>query len=174
VDNFRRELDPDGYAPATGRQGAAPDRRAAAMRRDVASAESSIRRVETELDDARRNLSEEREAEERCRRREILARQIEDDETARIAAEYAARHAERAAVLRQKIEALAAERDLLRRDLDVMRAALAELAPASVHTGAHLGHEAEPHDDAEFRRLEEEARERAAEARLEELKRKMR
>jgi hypothetical protein len=195
VENFRRELDPERYDARHGQP--APEDRAAAMRRDLESAQSARRRLEADLDDARQNLAREREEEERCRRRAALARQIEDDETARIALEYAARHAERAAVLQQKLAALTAERDLLQRDLDVMQAALAEFAPPGPSTGAHLGEESDHHaagsnssprpppdsslddevetnEDDAFQRLEREARERAAEARLEELKRKLR
>jgi hypothetical protein len=195
VENFRRELDPERYDARHGQP--APEDRAAAMRRDLERAQSARRRLEADLEDACQNLAREREEEERCHRRATLARQIEDDETARIALEYAARHAERAAVLQQKLAALTAERDLLQRDLDAMQAALAEVAPPGAGTGGHQGEEADHHaagsnssprpppdsslDDEEetneaeaFQRLEREARERAAEARLEELKRKLR
>ncbi len=166
VENFRRELDPDRYDPAT-------DRRTSSMRRDVAKVQGTIQRLENDLGATRRDLAHELDQAERCRRHEGLARQIDDAETARIAAEYAARHAERAAILEQKLTALTAERDLLRRDLETMRAALAEIGPDH-HANSIPDYEETSATAAEFERLEEEARERAAEARLEELKRKMR
>lgn len=175
MENFRRELDPDLYGPAS-------DRMTDAMRRDIATTRKSLRRVERDLAATRHELAKELENEEKCRRREQLARGIDDHETARIAVEYAERHAERAAVLRRKADALNAERDLLRRDLDAMLATLDQVDP---------GNDLPPHQDydhqfdstavdpeadgieADFDRLEQQARERAAEARLEELKRKL-
>lgn len=188
MDNFRRELDPDQYA-------AANDRRTAAMRRDLDYARAAITRLETEIDLARHNLAREEEEVARCQHRENLARQIADDETARIAAEYATRHAERAAIIRQKIAALSAEHDLLRREASAMRDTLAQLGPRGQHANheAHYAqgeHPPDPngpysgqnstssgddhHNETEFQRLEDDARARAAEVRLEELKRKMR
>lgn len=166
VENFRRELDPERYAAETSRQ-------AAAMRRDLGRAHTRARQLQAEIDATRLELSRERDEENRCRHRAGLARKIDDHETTRIAAEYAARHAERAAVLQQKLDALDAELRLLERDLLVMQERLATIAPAGddeLHAGYGAFH-SEP--DTEFDRLEQEARERAAEARLEELKRKL-
>jgi phage shock protein A len=149
------------------------------MRRDLDSAHATLRRVDADLGEARRALAREGEDEARCHRQAGLARQIGDDETARVAAEYAARHAERAAIIRQKLNALTAERELLGRDLDSMRKTFAELAPGMNPEDQPRGTTSSYADgpvgnDTAFRRLEEEARERAAEARLEELKRKLR
>lgn len=177
VENFRRELDPERYAAET-------DRRTAAMRRDLASARARSRQIEKEIAATSLEVTRERDLLARCQHRETLARRIEDHETARIAAEFAARHAERASILQQKLDALTAEHALLQRDLDAMQVTLDELAPgvaadddestttAGTPPGAHA--EADQFYDTEFRRLDEEARERAAEARLEELKKKMR
>ena len=180
VENFQRELEGDDGDDAT-----------RAMRRDERVAADALRRLDAELSAARANAARERDAEKICRRREGMARDIEDDETARIAGEYAVRHAERAVVLERKVEVLVAERDLLVRDLEQMRSALAARAvDPQVHaderdgiadggsgTGPH-GPVADPsgreRDDHNFRKMEREARERAAEARLEELKRKLR
>jgi hypothetical protein len=187
VENFRRELDPDRYA-------AEADRKAVAMRRDLERARARARHLQAEIDATRRELTREHEEVNRCRHRETLARQIDDHETARIAGEYAARHAERAAVLQQKLNALTAEHALFERDLQAMRQTLAELGSgadildesAADERAPNVTAEAGPdstgpaRDDhgglygTEFERLENEARERAAEAHLEELKRKMR
>lgn len=160
MENFRRELDPERYAAEANRQ-------ATAMRRDLDRAESYARRLRTELETARRELAQQLDEEQRCRHREILARRIDDLETAQLAADYAARHAEHAAVLRQKADALTAELHLLERDLQTMRQTLTELPPTTTPTP-------DDEDDTAFHHLEAEARERAAEARLEELKRKLR
>lgn len=180
VENFQRELEGDDGDDAT-----------RAMRRDERLAADALRRLDAELSAARANAARERDAEKICRRREGMARDIADDETARIAGEYAVRHAERAVVLERKVEVLVAERDLLVRDLEQMRSALAaRAADSQVHAGerdgiAGGGPDTGPHgpvadpsgherDDHNFRKMEREARERAAEARLEELKRKLR
>lgn len=160
VENFRRELDPERYSAT----------RAAAMRRDLARAESELERLDGDLIRSRAALETERAEEARCRRQEALATNIADHETAYLAAQYAARHAERAAVLEQKVRALEAERALMQRDLEQMSATLGTAAPGAEPVAPGD----DEREDADFDRLEREARERAAEARLEELKRKMR
>lgn len=175
VENFRRELDPERY-------GQAFDHMNDAMRREFDTTRNSLRRVENDLAATHRDLDRELENEESCRRREKLARGINDLETARIAAEYAERHAERAAVLRRKADALSAERDLLRRDLNEMLATLDRLDPGTDQPAGQVGQDRfDPYTtapdadgiEADFDRLEQEARERAAEARLNELKQKL-
>jgi len=177
VANFWRELDDAG--PGVGSE------RIAAMRRDARAARAELDRVAEELNRARAQFAEERKAEEDCRRREGLARRIGDEETARIAAEYAARHAERAAVLEAKVRAIEAELAMRRRDVEEMEAALRQLEAATGPGGAAHGPGGAVdggggagvfEDDAispEFRRMERAAREREAERRLEELKRRM-
>lgn len=180
VENFYRELDPDRYGPASRGM-------TSAMRRDLDTARASLRRVEADLAHTRQALALELEHEADCRRRETLASKIDDFETARLAAEYATRHAERAAILRQKADALTAECDLLRRDLDSMLNTLQRLDPGAGQdttpadwdqTDEHYAPEPPPTASSaaepEFERLEREARERAAEARLQELKEKLR
>ncbi|MBR9990301.1 MAG: hypothetical protein KFH98_11120 [Gemmatimonadetes bacterium] len=173
VENFHREA-------GTGAAGAAP--RIRAMEREVTSASGALGNLDDEIRRTRRDLAKEREAEQVCRRREVLAGDVGDDETVRIAAEFAQRHAERAAVLERKIHVLEDERTLLSRDVAAMRDKLAEISPAGsargVSDGAASGTgTARSSDDdrssGEFYRMEREVRERAAEQRLEELKRRM-
>lgn len=163
VDNFWRELASD----------EAGDGSADGAYRQIGKARNYIDRLDREIGECGRLLAEELEQVEVCLRRERMALEIDDRETARIAAEYAARHRERADVLSRKLGALEAERDLCRRDLDEMEAAL------------RTGRVAEPRspelDDLnrhplehEFRDLEDGDRTRSAEDRLEELKRRMR
>lgn len=199
VENFYRELRSE-PGDGTGRLGA--------MRRDHAAAVEACRRVEHERDRARVEVAHEREEEAVCRRRQAMAVEIGDTETADLATRFAEKHARRAAVLEQVVAALAAEADLRLHDIEEMRSALGEAEKAaeevaagggaaglgggvagptdrsSGQSGGHGGTDSggarrssifeQDEQDAVFRRLEREERERAAEARLEELKRKMR
>ncbi len=202
VENFYRELRSE-PGDGSGRLGA--------MRRDHAAAVDACRRVERERDRARAEVAHEREEEAVCRRRQAMAVEIDDGDTAEVAGRFAEKHARRVAVLEQVVMALAAEADLRRHDVEEMRAALAEAESAAEKVAAGGGaaglgggaaegggaadEASSPTDgpagpaagarratsifesdeqDAHFRRLEREERERAAEARLEELKRKMR
>lgn len=169
VENFHREA-------GGGTTGAPP--RIRAMERELTSASGALGNLDDEIRRTRRDLGKEREAEQQCRRREALARDVDDAETVRIAVEFAQRHAERAAVLDRKIAVLEDERSLLARDVSAMRERLAEVAPAAAARGVGDGATAATsHDDdrgsPEFTRMEREARERAADQRLEELKRRM-
>jgi phage shock protein A len=172
VENFQREID-DGTSPP----------RVRAMERELVSASGALSKLDAEIRRTRADAAKERESEQVCRRREGLARDVADEETARIAAEFAERHAERAGLLARKLQVLEEERDLLSRDIDTMRAAIQRAAPGPVEGGARetvgagerqATETASERDDRVFTRLEQEARERAADERLEELKRRMR
>lgn len=170
VENFQREMQ-------GGTHGAPP--RVRAMERELVSASGALAKLDTEITRTRRDAGAEAESEQVCRRREALARQAEDEETVRVAVEFAARHAERASLLNRKLAVLEEERALLARDIDTMRAMVAEATPepaaGSVSGGPAPGSEPDGRGtaDREFSRLERDARERAADARLEELKRRM-
>src|SRR5690606_809447 len=116
-----------------GSTGAAP--RVLAMERELTSASGALGKLEDEIRRTQRDLEREREEEQKCRRREALARNVADEETVRIAVEFAERHAERSAVLERKIAVLEDERALLSRDVAAMRSTLADLAPAAAATG---------------------------------------
>ena len=161
VDNFWEELEADD-----------PEKRARGVYREVAAARNQLDELDAAIGDTRQRLDHEREQVEVCERRERMAREIGDAETARVAAEYRDRHRERAEVLARKIEALEAERRLFRRDLQEMEKALRE--------GRAAGRAPELEDlnrhpsENDFRNLEDSARGRSADERLEELKRRMR
>jgi hypothetical protein len=167
VENFQRE--------AAG--GAALHARA--MERELTTAAGALGKLDDEIRRVQHELTNEREAETVCRRREGLARDVQDDVTMQIAAEYAARHAARIAVLERKSAVLADERELLAADLEAMRKILRDAPPMSSVGSAPSGQEpaakssAEKEDDHAFSRLERDARERAVDERLEELKRRM-
>lgn len=159
VDNFWRELE----AGTEGGTGAAY--------REVARVRNQLDELEDEIAETNQRLAHEREQVKVCIRRERLARDIQDAETARVAAEYRVRHEERASVLEQKLGALEAERGLCRRDLGEMEKALQEGRVSAAR--AELEDLDRHPREEEFRDLEESARNQTAEERLEELKRRM-
>lgn len=170
VENFQREV-------RESEPGAVP--RVRAMEREIVSASGALSKLDAEIHRTAADTAAERDAEQVCRRREGLARDVGDEETVRIAADFAVRHAERAAVLARKLEVLREERALLARDIDEMKKVIATATPASASVGAGAAGAAAQHGDGEgrdreFSRLEQDARERAAAERLEELKRRMR
>ena len=166
VDNFWREL--EGDAAESGARG---------VYREVAGARSQLEELDDAIAETGERLKHELEQVDACARRERLARKIGDEETARVAVEYRARHQERADVLRRKLEALEAERGLCVRDLGEMERALQERrVPGAADALDEIdGIDLNRHPrEREFRGLEETERSRAAEERLEELKRRMR
>ena len=134
----------------------------------------------------RKRLAHERRELETVRRRRQLAEGIEDAETVRIAEHYEAQHAERVAVLERKLEAQQAEVALAEREAQAMstelKAAMAgagSLGSAPGARGATQPAEDPLRDDhrADIEGLARAQRRAAAdsdaEARLEELKRRM-
>src|SRR5680860_1319941 len=101
VDNFWQEL--EGDDPEGGSRG---------VYREVAGVRNQLDELDGAIGETRQRLKHEKAQVEACMRRERLARGIGDEETARVAAEYGARHQERAEVLDRKVEALEAERRL--------------------------------------------------------------
>jgi len=163
VENFQREVreSPPGVPL-----------RVRAMERELVSAGGALTKLEQEIGRTRRQAEKERHEETVCRRREGFARDAGDDETVRVAGEFAIRHSERAALLERKAVVLEEERALLGRDVDEMRRLLNEAAAAAAQ--APPPKETTKLDERDFSRLEHDARHRAAEARLEELKKRMR
>lgn len=86
----------------------------------IAKLRSGRAATERALVDERRHLAD-------AERRGRLAAGIQDQETAEIAARFAARHRERMAVLERKLEAQGAELALLEREYDEMKAQLREV-----------------------------------------------
>ena len=169
VENFEREVRDSGDDPTAGGTHA--------MRSQINSARGALQRLDLEIERARQEAETEREAEQVCLRRQTLAQNIEDAETARIAADYAVKHAERAAIYERKTGVLQEERALLLRDLETMELEIA----AHVDDAERISDRPAPRmDDEDEERIRQEhelsrvRRERAAEERLEELKRKMR
>lgn len=90
------------------------------MREELIQAKSALPRFEQGLEKLQRLQAEERKRAEDCVRRAGQARDIDDQETLRLAVEYAERHQERVRVYGEKIEAARAELALQRRTVDEM------------------------------------------------------
>lgn len=99
VDNFHHEMGRDSVADAVG--GLLKQ-----MEHEAVETKASVAAAREQLGKARSRAEAEAKEEAVCRRRERMARKIGDAETADVAARYAARHAERGAVLTRKAEAI--------------------------------------------------------------------
>lgn len=156
VSNFEREL-------------SAPDQpgRATAMQRDLYAARGALARLQGDINQSKKDLAGEEEQEQTARRRAEMARRIEDAETIRIALEFANRHAQRADVLRRKVVVLEEELAMRQEELATMQQQANVIEPPQKSEKLAA-------DDFDFRKLDRERREKEAEARLEELKKKMR
>jgi phage shock protein A len=90
------------------------------MRREMVSARAALPLLEEDLRRLRADLESERVLLEQCERRLTMAERIGDDETVRVAREFAERHRERRAVLEKKEQAAAAELALRNREAEEM------------------------------------------------------
>jgi hypothetical protein len=92
-----------------------------AMRRELTRAKADIPLHEEELIQSRALLANERTALAQCERRLAMARNIGDEETSRVAGEFAERHRQKIGVLEAKAAAAEAELELKRKEADEMR-----------------------------------------------------
>lgn len=185
-DSFRQSFD-DLLARAT-----KPEERrlvASRMKDTLVQARMGLDDMRTGLDKARQRLAAEEKELETVRRRKQLAQGINDAETVGIAEKYETMHAERVAVLSQRVSAQEAELGLAERDVVQMTAELKAVMNGTDPRGAApaidaVGDETAPDGSGSPSALREEidslARTRAradaetdAARRLEELKRKM-
>lgn len=123
VQNFKDELNRD-EVPRTVH--GTVDRLLLGMQNEIREAKARLRTLHAQAEEARAEAGRESEEESTCRRREELARRVGDEETARIAAEYAVRHARRRDVLERKAAALREEHALRAGELAEMMARLRE------------------------------------------------
>jgi phage shock protein A len=119
IENFNRELHRD-QVPET------MDRLLAGMQRELVDAKALVSELESQVERARREARSEAEQADVCRRREEMARRIDDTETADLAAQYAERHTKRHALLEQKVAALDEELAFRRKDAEEMLARIKE------------------------------------------------
>jgi phage shock protein A len=132
IENFNKELERD-QVPET------VDRLLVGMRNEVADAQTSVRELEGQIAKARQDIAREENEVSTARRRGTMASGIGDEETARIAEEYAAKHEERLRILQQKATALQGELDFQRKEVDGMMEKLKEAKAKRDALGATAG-----------------------------------
>jgi len=113
VSNFKDELDRDQVPGAV-------DELLVGMRNEVTDAKVHLNDLEDQIAKAVKGAEREQAEAATCRRRETMARDISDGETADVAAEYAEKHEERHRLLRHKAKALQDELDFARKEVEVM------------------------------------------------------
>ena len=92
-----------------------------AMRKEWVAARAEVSSLADALERARAGVAREQELLAQCERRGRAAQGIGDAETARVAAEFAARHRERIRVLEQKVAATQAEHALRVNEVEEMK-----------------------------------------------------
>jgi phage shock protein A len=117
VDNFRTELNRDRVPEAA-------DRLLKAMERELVAARAHLARLEEDAERTEKDARSEEEEARTCLRREEMARRIEDEETARVAREFAAKHLRRKDLLDEKAAVLRRELADRRTEVDEMTAQL--------------------------------------------------
>ena len=113
VNNFHDELSRDNVPETV-------DRLLKGMRDEAADTQAHIKRLEKEVEVAQKITEREAKDAAVARRREEMARKIGDEETARVAAEWAAKHENKRDVIRQKATALGQELELRRKEVAEM------------------------------------------------------
>jgi len=136
LDNFQQELNRDRIPGSV-------DRLLSGMVDEVTDAKANLADLEAQRDKAQAAVRHETTEIATCDRRENLAKEIDDQETARLAKEYGDRHRRRKEVLEAKAAALGQEIDLRRGEVDEMMEKLKEararrdsLAAEAGRTGA--------------------------------------
>ncbi len=114
IDNFKTELHRDDVPEAA-------DRLLRAMRRELAVAQETLDTLKAEVSELRREASEEGQHVRTCLRREEMALRIGDEETARLAREYAGRHLRKHDLLIRKAEVASQELDERALEMSEMR-----------------------------------------------------
>jgi hypothetical protein len=115
LDNFNKELERD-RVPETA------DELLGAMSRELGDELALIRGLEADLEKTLATAAREKDAAATNRRREQMARNIADEETARLAGQHAARNESHHAVLEKKAEAIREEIAFRNHSLEEMRA----------------------------------------------------
>ena len=113
LDNFNKELRRENVSETA-------DRLLVGMKNEIADEKVQIRDLEAQHEKALAGARREREAGATARRREKMARDIGDEETADVAAEHATRHESHHALLEKKAAAIAEEIEFRRGNVDEM------------------------------------------------------
>lgn len=169
VANFKDEMARD-QVPET------VDRLLAGMIDEVTAAKVALRELEEQIQRTRSEAAKAKTEVETCIRRERMAEQIDDQETARVAREFAAKYEKRRTLMEHKAAALVEELEFRRSELDEMLAKIKEarskrdsLAATAGRTGARESIQAADDLFGELDRMaskiqDEDARAHAAEA----------
>ncbi len=136
VNNFKDEIGREDVPEAV-------DKLLRGMISEVTDAKARLSALESQIDVGGKRLEQENAELATCQRREKMALDIGDAETAKVAADFGAKHEERIAVLTKKVDAIQSEASLLRREIDDMMGQLKEartrrdgLAAEAGRTGA--------------------------------------
>jgi phage shock protein A len=113
IRNFKHELHRDEVPELV-------DNLVSGMKHEAASAKARLRELEDGIHRARAEAAREAQEVETCRRREKMARGIGDEETAKVALEFAEKHERRRLVLVDKAVALEKELELRRAEVEEM------------------------------------------------------
>jgi hypothetical protein len=145
------------------------------LHRAAVEGRAALMQLRDALHRTERELAAERAQLEAAQRRGTMAADIGDTETAEVAQRFTARHAERVAMLEQKLGAQQTELALLERDVDEVVAKLRDLQlRAGVPPeGSRVQPPPDVDDSALGAQIDRSAREADAEARLRELKNRM-
>jgi len=115
LENFNKELSRDRVPENV-------DKLLMGMKNEIADEKAAVAGLEAQLDKTRADLQTVREQIATARRREEMARGIEDDETVKVAAEFATRKEGHLAVLEKKEAALSEELTFRQRTVEEMLA----------------------------------------------------
>lgn len=132
VDNFHEELNRDQVPEAV-------DALLRGMRSELTDSKVRLKQLEEQIRTALREAEAEKKEAATARRRGKLAADIGDEETARVAGEYAARHGERAKLLERKALALKEELDFRQGEHEEMMAKVKEAEAKRASLAATTG-----------------------------------
>jgi len=132
MENFNKELHRD-QVPRT------VDDLLAGMTDELAEEKAQLRGLEIDLEKTTLTSQREKDAAATCRRREQMAREIGDEETASLAAQHAGKHQGHHIVLEKKLEALREELAFRRKSVEEMTAQLADAHKKRGTLGATAG-----------------------------------
>lgn len=119
LDNFNKELNRDQVSDAA-------DKLLIGMRSEIVDEKAQVAGLEEQIDKARRKIELLSKESATARRRETMAREIDDEETAQLASEYATKVETHRDVLAKKVEALQEELHFRRRTVEEMYASFEE------------------------------------------------
>ena len=132
LDNFNKELSRDRIPENV-------DKLLYGMKEEIADEKAAVSGLEAQLEKARSQIEQLRQNLVTARRREEMARKIEDDETVKLAEEFAVKYQSHVTVLEKKVAALEEERDFRQKTVDEMIARFQEAREKHDALGATAG-----------------------------------